>query len=69
MGRFKITIKSHEGKVVLSKRKLSRTIRLITFLSTARLARRFETTTPKRGCPTVFSLDSMVKNSLLDFVA
>ena len=62
-------MKSFAGNIALFKRKLSRIILLIIFRSTERLALRLETTIPKRGWSSVFSLDSMVKNSLLDFVA
>ncbi len=69
IGRFKITMKSFAGNEALCKRKLSLIILFIIFRSTERFALRLATTMPKRGCSSVFSLDSTVKNSLLDLVA
>lgn len=62
-------MKSFAGNDALFKRKLSRIILFIMFRSTDRFALRFATTIPKRGWSSVLSLDSMVKNTLLDFVA
>lgn len=62
-------MKSLAGNDALFKRKLSRIILFIIFRSTERLALRLATTIPKRGWSSVFSLDRMVKNSLLDLVA
>ena len=69
MGRFKITTKSFAGNSALFVRKVSLIILFIKFRSTERFRFRFAITTPRRGKPAVFSLDKMVKTSLLDLLA